>query len=99
MVDMGLIDEVRGLRERGYGAGLPSMACPGYRQIGMHLEGRLSLEEAIQRTKIATHQLARRQNTWFSPKDARIRWFEGWEESLAAIEREIKQAQDGGTGT
>lgn len=90
MVDMGLVEEVRGLLARGYGLGLPAMASPGYREIGMYLGGQLALEEALRRTKVATHRLARRQYAWFSLRDPRIRWFESQEESLPAIEKEIE---------
>lgn len=76
MISAGLVDEVRGLLDRGYGLDIPAMASPGYREIGQHLEGRLSLDEAISRTKLATHQLARRQYSWFSLRDERIAWFE-----------------------
>ena len=91
MIDMGLIEEVRGLLERGYGLELPAMTSPGYREIGMYLDGRLALEEAVRRIRVATHQLARRQYNWFSLKDPRIRWFEGREESLPAIEQETER--------
>ncbi|MDP2727210.1 MAG: tRNA (adenosine(37)-N6)-dimethylallyltransferase MiaA [Dehalococcoidia bacterium] len=91
MIDMGLVEEVQGLLERGYSLDLPTMASPGYREIGMYLQGRLTLAEAVQRTKVATHQLARRQYAWFSQRDPRIHWFESREEFLPAIERGIER--------
>jgi tRNA dimethylallyltransferase len=89
MVEAGLVEEVRGLLARGYGLELPAMASPGYREIGMYLEGRLSLEEAVARTKTATHRVARHQYAWFSPKDPRIRWFQAEEETWPAIQRQV----------
>ncbi len=89
MIDEGLIEETRRLLNRGYGLDLPAMASPGYREIGLHLLGQLELDEAIARTKVATHQLARRQYTWFSLRDNRIHWFEGGMESLPAILAEL----------
>ncbi len=94
MVDMGLVEEVRGLLDRGYGLHLTAMASPGYREIGLHLQGQLSLEEAITRTKLATRQLARRQYTWFSLRDTRIDWFQGNLESVAPIEELIARTAD-----
>lgn len=90
MMASGLVEEVRGLMERGYGLDLPAMASPGYREVGMYLVGPLTLEEAIARTKVATHQLARRQYAWFKLRDQRIRWFEGRTESVRAIFEEIE---------
>ena len=90
MIDAGLVEETRGLLDRGYGLELTAMASPGYREIGLHLSGQLDLDEAIARTKVATHQLARRQYTWFPLRDRRIHWFEGSAESLPAILEELE---------
>ena len=40
------------------------MRAVGYRQLWQHLEGELSLDEAVQKAVIATRQLAKRQLTW-----------------------------------
>lgn len=76
MLADGLLDEVRRLRERGYGRTLPSMSGLGYRQLLAHLEGEMTLEEAVERIKFETHRFARQQNTWFRQDDPRIRWFD-----------------------
>ena len=65
MAERGLVEEVRGLAARGYGAGDPGMSGTGYREILAHLEGGLSLEEALDATRRATRRYARRQLTWF----------------------------------
>jgi tRNA dimethylallyltransferase len=75
MIKLGMVDEVKGLIQRGYGLDLPSMSGIGYGQIGMYLNGKSSLSEAIQLMKYKTHQFVRRQYTWFSLDDSRIRWF------------------------
>lgn len=90
MIEMGLVDEVRGLLDRGYSLGLPALACPGYREVGLSLTEGLALPEGVRRTKVATHQLARRQYNWFSLKDHRIRWYDGQEKSLGAIQRDVE---------
>ena len=71
----GLVDEVRGLLERGFSPELPSMSGLGYREIGAYLRGDLSLDEARARMRAATHQYAKRQMTWFR-RDSRIAWFD-----------------------
>lgn len=75
MVD-GLLDEVIALKDAGYGRSLPSMSGLGYRQIMAFLDGELSLDEAVERTKFETHRFARQQNTWFRQDDPRIHWFD-----------------------
>ncbi|MBI4571389.1 MAG: tRNA (adenosine(37)-N6)-dimethylallyltransferase MiaA [Chloroflexi bacterium] len=74
MLAAGLVEEVRGLIERGYGCALPAMSGIGYRQVCQHLAGELSLEEAAARIKTETHRLARMQHAWFRAGDPRIRW-------------------------
>jgi tRNA dimethylallyltransferase len=76
MVEEGLVDEVRGLVERGYSYDLPSMSGLGYQQIGMYLRGQVSLEEAIQLIKRHTRRFVRHQYNWFRLDDERIRWFD-----------------------
>jgi tRNA dimethylallyltransferase len=49
-----------------YGAlGRTASQAVGYREAFEHLDGRLSLEEAIRRVQVRTRQFARRQETWF----------------------------------
>jgi len=76
MIAAGLVEEVRGLLARGYGLELPSMSGLGYREIGLHLRGELSLEAAIALIKSDTRKFIRHQYNWFSPASAAIRWFD-----------------------
>jgi len=65
MMAAGFLEETRRLRAA-YGAGArPLHAALGYRQLGEHLDGRLTLDEAVAATKAATVGYARRQRTWF----------------------------------
>ncbi len=82
---------MRGLLGRGYGLDLPSMSSVGYKQIGMYIEGRLSLEEAVQRMKYETHRLARHQGAWFRPGDQRIRWYDITSDFTDAALNEVKE--------
>lgn len=65
MAERGMVDEVRALAARGYGAQDPGMSGTGYREILGYLDGRSSLEEALAATRRATRGYARRQLTWF----------------------------------
>jgi len=76
MLEVGLVEEVAGLLKRGYASDLPAMSAIGYREIGQHLQGELSLEEAVRLIKRRTRQFVRRQANWFKEDDTRIRWFE-----------------------
>ena len=71
MIASGLVDEVRRLVEKGYAPHLNRIRTLGYREIIAHLEGRCSLEEAVEATKQNTRRFAKRQLTWFRP-DGRI---------------------------
>ncbi|HSQ82099.1 MAG TPA: tRNA (adenosine(37)-N6)-dimethylallyltransferase MiaA [Casimicrobiaceae bacterium] len=65
MLERGLVDEVRALRERyALSPALPSMRCVGYRQVLEFLVSGGSLRELRERGIAATRQLARRQLTW-----------------------------------
>ena len=65
MLAAGLLQEVRGLYQRGdLHPGLPAIRAVGYRQLWQHLAGECSLEEAVARAIAATRQLAKRQLTW-----------------------------------
>ncbi|MEX1254435.1 MAG: tRNA (adenosine(37)-N6)-dimethylallyltransferase MiaA [Dehalococcoidia bacterium] len=76
MIEAGLVDEVRGMIDRGYGCDLPAMSSIGYRQACQHLAGELSLEEMTARIKTETHRLARMQANWFRADDPRIHWLD-----------------------
>jgi tRNA dimethylallyltransferase len=76
MIERGLVAEVEKLLRLGYSLSLPAMSGIGYKQIGLFLSGSLTLDEAIQQIKFATHRFARHQYTWFRLSDSRIRWFD-----------------------
>ena len=65
MLDAGLVDEVRELRQRfALDPALPSMRCVGYRQAWQFLDGALSMAQLRDAGIAATRQLAKRQLTW-----------------------------------
>jgi tRNA dimethylallyltransferase len=86
MLDAGVLDEVRGLLSRGFGGWLTATQAIGYAEFAAHLEGRLSLDEAVERTVTRTRELARRQTAWFR-RDPRVRWFDaGFGGAIDAVE-------------
>ena len=72
MMKDGLLDETKRLAER-YSWNIPAMSGIGYRQLGAYLRDEMSLEQAVERIKIATRQYAKRQMTWFQ-RDHSIHW-------------------------
>jgi tRNA dimethylallyltransferase len=63
MVASGLLDEVRRLWEAGR-LGRQAREALGYKQVIEHLEGRCTLDEAIEQIKIRTRRFAKHQRTW-----------------------------------
>ena len=82
MMETGFLEEVATLLAQGHEMGRGPLDSPGYRELGLHLAGQLSLDEALQRTKYRTHRLARRQYTWFKLGDPRIQWLDAGAENL-----------------
>jgi tRNA dimethylallyltransferase len=76
MLDAGLVDEVRSLAAAGYQWRLPSMQGLGYRQIGLYLQGEVTLQESVQLVRRETRRFARQQGTWFRLDDPLIHWFD-----------------------
>ncbi|MBN2079373.1 MAG: tRNA (adenosine(37)-N6)-dimethylallyltransferase MiaA [Spirochaetes bacterium] len=74
MMDRGFVEEVRSLRQRGYGPALKSMKSIGYAEIHRFLDGEMELNETVERIKTVTKNYAKRQMTWFG-KNKRISWF------------------------
>jgi len=75
MLDAGLIDEVRGLVERGdLDADLPAMRAVGYRQVRAWLAGDPGYDEMVIQAIVATRQYAKRQLTWLR-REENARWF------------------------
>lgn len=65
MMEEGLLEEVKSLRERGCHRGMVSMQGLGYKEILSYLEGEYPLEEAVRILKRDTRHFAKRQLTWF----------------------------------
>lgn len=64
MFESGLVDEVRRLRSRPGGLGRQARSALGYRQVLAALDGSISMDDAIESTKIETRRFAKQQRTW-----------------------------------
>ena len=84
MFEQGLVAEVQNLMNTGLLEGRTAQRALGYAQVISHLKGEISLDAAIEETKRATRQYARRQETWFS-RDARIKWISPRQPRLESI--------------
>lgn len=82
MLNDGLLDEARGLLEKGYAADLPSMSAIGYREMTAVVQGKMALPDAVTAMKSLTHQFVRRQANWFKESDPTIHWFNAAEDCL-----------------
>ena len=65
MLEAGLVEEVRRLKEAGYGKNLVSMQGIGYTEVLDYLDGKMTLEETADQIKKDTRHFAKRQLTWF----------------------------------
>lgn len=75
MIEQGLVDEVKALKERGLHRGQVSMQGIGYKEILDYLDGEISLEEAIYIIKRDTRHFAKRQLTWFR-REKEVNWID-----------------------
>ena len=74
MIEKGWIEEVKNLLEKGYSIELKPFKAIGYKYIIYYLQGRLSLEKAIELIQRDTRHYAKRQLTWFK-KEPDVYWF------------------------
>ena len=72
MLEQGLVEEVRNLRDMGCSRSMVSMQGLGYKEMLDHLDGKLTLEEAVYIIKRETRHFAKRQLTWFRRERAVI---------------------------
>ena len=73
MMDMGAEEEVRALLDLDLNASQPIMKALGVAQITRALEGKISIKEAVEFSKTAIRQYAKRQETWFRNRFA-LEW-------------------------
>ena len=65
MMQEGLLEEVKGLLDKGYTPDLVSMQGIGYKEFIPYFNGECTLDEAVTQLKTNTRRFAKRQLTWF----------------------------------
>jgi len=65
MIEAGLVEEVRRLLAQPKGLSEQARQGLGYAQVIDHLEGRMSLADAMEQIKILTRRFAKHQRTWY----------------------------------
>jgi tRNA dimethylallyltransferase len=86
MMNLGLMQEVRRLLQKGYSWDLPSMSGLGYIQFRPYFEGRATLDEVVAEIHRATRTFIRHQYNWFRLSDPGIAWFEVTRSDAGQIE-------------
>ena len=68
MMDTGALKECEAARLAGFNPDIPSSRAIGAREIIAALDGKITMQDAVIKSKILTHQFAKRQRTWFRSK-------------------------------
>lgn len=71
MMNLGLLDEVKSVYGKRH---LNSLNTVGYKELFEFLDGKATLEQAVEQIKINTRQYAKRQMTWLR-KNTEYHWF------------------------
>src|SRR5688572_2992481 len=108
MLAAGWLEETRRLLDTHGTLSHTAAEATGYRELIDHLQGKMTLDEAMEQIKIATRQLARRQMKWFR-RFPNVRWMPGdqpteatsdevmrlWKEYGAPRRQERQDAKEG----
>ena len=81
----GLVEEVQTLLARGVPANSNALGAHGYRRVVEYLQGRRSLESAVEQTKLDVRHYAKRQLTWFRREEG-VQWLEGFGEDPQVLQ-------------
>lgn len=91
MIAHGLVEEVKRLYNQGLDGTYQSMKAIGYKELIEYIEGKCSLEEAVENIKKNSRNFAKRQLTWFRNK-LDVMWFdinpkgEDWKKTTEIID-------------
>ena len=100
MMARGLLQEAAGLLAQGYDRDLPAMKAVGYRQLFHHLDGTITLAEAVETAKRQSRRYAKRQMTWLRREPGLV-WLDSetpGEEALQQVGRFLDHTSRGGFG-
>lgn len=97
-LDNGMVDEIRGLIERGIAPEDLIYYGLEYKYVTEHVIGRLTYDEMFRQLEIAIHQFAKRQMTWFRGMERRgmvIHWIDALLPMEEKVERILTLCQGG----
>lgn len=88
MMEQGLLDEVKSMYPKRH---LNSLNTVGYKELFDYLDGKCTLEQAVEQIKISTRQYAKRQMTWLR-KNGDYKWFtiEQTEDIITYIKKQLE---------
>lgn len=92
MFQAGLIEETRKILQRGFASTSKPFESHGYKQSLSVLEGRISLEQAIEDSKLNTRRYAKRQLTWFH-HEKEVLWYTGFGDDAALAEQVLERVR------
>ncbi len=75
MVEMGLLEEVKGLYDKYKDKRYSSLKAIGYKELFEYFDGNLTKEEALELIRKRSRNYAKRQYTWFN-NQFDVKWFE-----------------------
>lgn len=93
MLDAGLLDEVRGILERGVDPSAPGLRSVGYREFIPHLVADVPLERCIAEFVRNTRRYAKRQETWLRNRTPGVQFIHtSGSEDPEVISRRVESA-------
>jgi tRNA dimethylallyltransferase len=89
MMAAGALEEVRALAARKLDDSLPAMKAHGVPWLVRHLNGEISIDDAIEHAKLETRQYTKRQATWFRNQLPEFAWVTP-ERASEAVEAQLR---------
>jgi tRNA dimethylallyltransferase len=84
MVEKGIVDEAKTMRDKGY----TSAQAIGHKEFYEYLDGKVTFDEAVEKLKRETRRYAKRQLTWFR-RNPNINWVYSDEQDVKATAIDI----------
>ena len=89
----GLVEEVKELLAKGIPPHSNALGAHGYRRVVEFLEGKRTLESAVEQTKLDIRHYAKRQLTWFR-HEAGVEWIDGFGEENEVFKSVLERLSD-----
>ena len=84
MIKDGLVEEIKGLLDKGVTFDNQSMQAIGYKEFKDYFDNTKTLEKVIEQIKINTRHFAKRQYTWFN-NQMDMEWYDNKDEAIESI--------------